>query len=143
MTGRMVETAKHYLEGPKGIKGNMSASMREAGYSLMYANTRCNVLSKNVEFIKVLDKQRAILEEKDEESRINIDKRFNERYQACILKGDNANAIRCLENMAKNRGYYEKDNLQRTEQVKLDAKQRLEVEAYARWSIAQRHQEAG
>lgn len=129
MTGRMIETAKNYLEGD--TRGNLSASMREAGYSLSYANTRCNILSENVEFQQALLEQRAILEQKDEDSRINIDKRFNERYNACILKGDNTNAIRCCENMAKNRGYYELDNKQKAEARQLSEKEVAEARRIA------------
>lgn len=132
MTGRMVETAKNYLEGPRGVKGNLSASMREAGYSLSYANTHCDTFATNGEFKKALTEQKAILEQRDEESRINIDKRFNERYNACVKRDDNTNAIRCIENMAKNRGYYAADNAQRTEQVKLDKAETEEAQRIAR-----------
>ena len=48
------------------------------------------------------------------------DRLFRERYEACVAKDDNTNAIRCLENKAKNVGYNALDNAQKAEQVKLD-----------------------
>ena len=141
MTGRMIETAKYFLEGP--TKGNMSASMRKAGYSLNYANHRGDDLLKNVEFITGLKQRRAEIDRKEGISIEVITANFAEDRFLCEIANDRAGMIRVDENYAKHVGFFEKDNLQRTEQVKLDAKQREQVEAFARWSIAQRHQEAG
>lgn len=134
MTGRMIETAKYYLEGE--TKGNMTQSMLKAGYRRGYALTNCEKVKRHKEFIEALDERKAFLEHKDKESRINIDKRFDERYNECIGKGenkriDNANAIRCLENMAKNRGYYELDNKQKAEQRQLTEKEAEEARRIA------------
>lgn len=125
----MVETAKYYLEGE--TKGNMSASMMKV-YSESYAQHRGDDMWRNVEFQKALAEQKAFLEQKNKESRINIDKRFNDRYNACVDRNDNTNAIRCVENMAKNRGYYEADNKQKAEQVSLDEAMTEEARRIAR-----------
>ena len=63
------------------------------------------------------------------------DRLFSERYEACVGKKDNTNAIRCLENKAKNVGYYATDNAQRTEQAKLTEEQEKEAKAYAKWRL--------
>lgn len=129
MTGRMRETAKHYLEGD--TKGVMVTSMLKAKYSDSYSNHRGDDLWRNVEFQKAIEEQRAILEQENKESRINIDKRFNERYNACVGRDDNTNAIRCIENMAKNRGYYELDNKQKAEQRQLTEKEEADARRIA------------
>ena len=59
------------------------------------------------------------------------DRLFNERYVACVAKNDNTNAIRCVENKAKNVGYYALDNAQKAEQVKLDKAEEEEVDRIA------------
>ncbi len=79
-------------------------------------------MRRNTEFKQALDQRKAVIEQKDEESRINIDKRFDERYNACVEADDNTNAIRCIENMAKNRGYFALDNKQKVEERKLSDK---------------------
>lgn len=43
--------------------------------------------------------------------------RFNDIYWHCISTGDNAGALRAIENHAKHQGYYEKDNAQRQAQL--------------------------
>lgn len=121
MTGRMIEAAKNYLEGE--TKGIMVKSMEKAGYSDSYSNHRGDDLLRNVEFLKALEARRAVIEQENKESRINIDHRFDERYNACVKRNDNTNAIRCVENMAKNRGYYELDNKQKAEQRQLSEKE--------------------
>ena len=48
------------------------------------------------------------------------DKLFEDQYKASIKAKDRTNAIRCVENKAKNLGYYALDNAQKAEQAKLD-----------------------
>ncbi len=50
------------------------------------------------------------------------DKLFEEQYQASVLAKDRTNAIRCVENKAKNVGYNALDNAQKAEEAKLDQK---------------------
>lgn len=63
------------------------------------------------------------------------DRLFSQRYEACVAKKDNTNAIRCIENKAKNVGYYALDNAQRTEQDKLTEEQAKEAKEYAKWKL--------
>ncbi len=66
-----------------------------------------------------------------------LDKLFKERYDACVGKNDNTNAIRCLENKAKNVGYYALDNAQKVEESKLTEVQVEEAKQYAKWRLIQ------
>ena len=59
------------------------------------------------------------------------DKLFSERYEACVSKNDNTNAIRCIENKAKNVGYYALDNEQRTEKREMDERHLIEARRIA------------
>ena len=72
-----------------------------------------------------------------EGGRVLCDRLFSERYAACVEKKDNTNAIRCIENKAKNVGYYALDNAQRTEQAKLTEEQVKEAKRYAKWRLEQ------
>jgi len=58
------------------------------------------------------------------------DKLFSERYSACVALNENGNAIRCIENKAKNVGYYAEDNAQKTEQQALNAEEQDIYEDY-------------
>lgn len=62
-----------------------------------------------------------------------LDKLFQERYVACVARGDNTNAIRCIENKAKNVGYYAADNAQQRESRKLTEEQLDQVEEFMKW----------
>lgn len=59
------------------------------------------------------------------------DRLFGERYAACVSKNDNTNAIRCIENKAKNVGYYALDNEQRVEKREMDERQLVEARRIA------------
>ncbi len=80
---------------------------------------------------KAIDKAKAELESWLEGGRKLVDRLFSERYAACTAKNDNTNAIRCIENKAKNVGYYAADNAQRVEQVKLDEAETAEARKIA------------
>ena len=54
---------------------------------------------------EAIDKAKNELESWLEGGRELCDKLFSERYAACVAKGDNTNAIRCVENKAKHEGY--------------------------------------
>ena len=84
---------------------------------------------------KAIDKAKKELEEWLSGSRKLCDRLFSERYTACVAKNDNTNAIRCIENKAKNVGYYALDNAQRTEQAKLTEQQVKEAKEYAKWRL--------
>ncbi len=80
---------------------------------------------------KAIDKAKKDLEGWLDAGKKLLDKLFKERYDACIAKNDNTNAIRCLENKAKNVGYYALDNAQKAEQVKLDKAEAAEARRIA------------
>lgn len=65
------------------------------------------------------------------------DKLFNDQYKASITAKDRTNAIRCVENKAKNVGYYALDNAQKAEKTKLDEVQVEEAKQYAKWRLIQ------
>jgi hypothetical protein len=67
---------------------------------------------------QAIEKAKKELEEWLKGGRELCDKLFSEQYAACVAKNDRTNAIRCIENKAKNTGYYAADNAQRTEQPK-------------------------
>lgn len=125
MTGRMINTAKHYLEGDS--KGNLSKSMRKAGYSLSYANTRCDYMYRNVEFEKALEAQRPIVEANTKDRIQQIDDNFTALQLRAEKAKDRTTEARCIENKAKHRGYYLEDNKQKSEQIVLDERKRVEA----------------
>ena len=92
-------------------------------------------LLSNVVIQKAITKAKTDLEEWMSGSRKLCDRLFMERYTATVAKNDNTNAIRCIENKAKNVGYYALDNAQRVEQAKLDEQQTKEAKEYAKWRL--------
>ena len=80
---------------------------------------------------QALSKAKKGLEDWLKGNRELCDKLFSERYYACIARNDNTNAIRCVENKAKNVGYYALDNAQKAEQVKLEAAEAKEARRIA------------
>ena len=85
---------------------------------------------------QAIDKAKTEIKDWMSNSRELCDRLFRERFEACVAKNDNTNAIRCVENKAKNVGYYAIDNAQRTEQAKLTEEQEKEAKAYAPVFIA-------
>ena len=73
-----------------------------------------------VDIKEAISKVKRELEEWLKGGRELCDKLFEDQYKASIKAKDRTNAIRCVENKAKNVGYYALDNAQRTEQAKLD-----------------------
>lgn len=89
------------------------------------------------EIKKVIDKAKKELQEWLKGGRELCDKLFEDQYKASVTAKDRTNAIRCVENKAKNAGYYAADNLQRTEQAKLTEQQVKEAKEYAKWRLIQ------
>ncbi len=83
------------------------------------------------EIKETIDKAKKQLEEWLEGGRKLCDRLFSDQYNACVEAKDRGNAIRCLENKAKNVGYFAIDNAQRTEQAKLDQTEAKEVKRIA------------
>ncbi len=83
------------------------------------------------EIKKAIDKAKKELKEWLKGGRELCDKLFEDQYNASVVAKDRTNAIRCVENKAKNVGYYAADNLQRAEQVKLDQAEAAEARRIA------------
>ena len=79
---------------------------------------------------QAIDKAKKGLEEWLEGGRKLCDRLFSERYFASVLRNENANAIRCVENKAKNVGYYAEDNAQKAEQQTLNTEQQVLYDDY-------------
>jgi len=121
----------YYTEGD--TKGNCEQSMLKAGYKPGYARKNSGKYIQAITGIKeAIDDAVNDIKEWMSGSRKLCDKLFMERYGACVARNDNTNAIRCVENKAKNVGYYALDNAQRTEQTKLDETKRKEVKRIAK-----------
>ena len=88
-----------------------------------------------VEIKDALSKAKKELDEWLKGGRELCDKLFEDQYKASIIAKDRTNAIRCVENKAKNVGYYAEDNAQRAEADKLNKEQALEAKEYAKWRL--------
>ena len=80
---------------------------------------------------EAITKAKEQLEEWLKGGRELCDRLFEDQYKASITAKDRTNAIRCVENKAKNVGYYALDNAQRTEQAKLDKTEAKELQRIA------------
>ena len=60
------------------------------------------------------------------------DKLFEDQYKASDTAKDRTNAIRCIENKAKNVGYYALDNAQKAEEAELTEVRKKEAKRLAR-----------
>ena len=120
----------YYTEGD--TKGNCEQSMLKAGYKKGYARKNAGKYIQAITGIKeAIDKAVKEVKEWMEGGKELCDRLFEDRYTACVAKNDNTNAIRCLENKAKNVGYYALDNAQKAEQVKLDKAEAAEARRIA------------
>lgn len=127
---------KYYTDGD--TKGNCYASMIKAGYKRGYALKWSGKYIGDIRGIKDAVKAETALIEADRlDSRVFIDNKFKGLLAKCELAGDRVNATRCLENMAKNRGYYQADNEQRQEKTALTEQQRQDQDDYNAWKRRQ------
>jgi len=123
-----------YTEGE--TKGNCAASMRKAGYSKGYVTGHCGTYIVGSSCIQDgIDKAMKYIEGWKNGGRELCDRLFSAQYKASINAKDRTNAIRCVENKAKNVGYYAEDNAQRAEKAKLTAVQVEEAKKYAQWRL--------
>lgn len=129
MTGRMVETAKYYLEGD--TKGNMTQSMLKGGYKPGYALTNCEKVKRNKEFIKALEQRRAIIDKVEGITIEIVRDRFIDLMDRCKIANDRVNEARCAENLGKHVGLYGEDNKQKAEQRQLSEKEAEEARRIA------------
>ncbi len=90
-----------------------------------------------IEIKDALSKAKKDLQEWLKGGRDLCDKLFEDQYKASVTAKDRTNAIRCVENKAKNVGYYALDNAQKTEQDKITEVQVEEAKQYAKWRLIQ------
>jgi hypothetical protein len=83
------------------------------------------------EIKKAISKAKEELQEWLNAGRELCDKLFQDQYKDSVTAKDRTNAIRCVENKAKNVGYYALDNAQRQEQAKLDKTEVIELQRIA------------
>ena len=128
MTGKQEIFVKEYVEN----NGNAAEAYKKAypkckighrqnGYRMLtldYINNAIVLCRKEVESWK-------------EGGRELCDKLFGDQYQASVIAKDRTNAIRCIENKAKNVGYYALDNEQRVEKREMDERQLIEARRIA------------
>lgn len=106
-------------------------------YKTAYPNCKSGYDRAGSRLLGFVEVKQAIVKAKNElEEWLNggrelCDKLFGERYKACVAKNDNTNAIRCIENKAKNVGYLAPDSDQGTERRELDARQLIEARKIA------------
>ena len=86
---------------------------------------------------EAISKAKKGLDEWLEGGRKLCDKLFMAQYRDSVVAKDRTNAIRCVENKAKNVGYYALDNAQKAEKTKLDEVQVEEAKQYAKWRLIQ------
>jgi len=87
------------------------------------------------EIKEAISKAKIELETWLEGGRKLCDKLFRDQYKASVSAKDRTNAIRCVENKAKNVGYYAEDNAQKTEQAKLTEEMAKEAKEIAKWRL--------
>lgn len=110
LNGRQLLFIGYYCEGE--TKGNCYASMIKAGYSELYS---LHTNTKILEFAGIAEAIKKRLNEILDFEEVTIEvltRKYKQQYQACIVASDRVNAQRCLENLSKHVGYYEKDNRQ-------------------------------
>jgi len=127
---RIKDAAAYYCEGE--TKGNITASMKRAGYSDNYSEHKADRMGRYGGFREAVKAKEAELEAKREDTEESIDQEFKEIALEAKKNGDLVNWNRSTENRAKHQGYYKADNEQGPEQVRLDAKQAAEAQELAR-----------
>ena len=124
--------AEYYTSNPD-TQGNCEASMLKAGYKAGYARKWAGSYIGAIRGIKeaIADKL-AVVAVEQVNSREFVTTEM--MYQYNQHRTDNSlTAIRALENLGKNVGWYEADNQQKQEQTKLDAEQQAQLERYKTW----------
>jgi len=119
---------KYYTDGD--TKGNQYQSAIKAGYTEKYATQACVFLLDNIRVKEAIVAETDLIEAERLDSRVFIDNQFKALLAQCLSKGDKTNAVRILENMAKNRGYYQADNEQQTENKALTEEQQALFDEY-------------
>jgi len=103
------------------------------GYSKSYASTLGHKLYNNIKVKEEIDRLQAKKEEKIELNRQLVTNNMINAAKIALKNNDMANYIRATENLGKNQGWYEADNLQRKEEAELSEEMRKKVEEYERF----------
>ncbi|MCK5016943.1 MAG: terminase small subunit [Candidatus Peribacteraceae bacterium] len=128
MTGKQETFVKEYVEN----NGNAAEAYKKAYPKCKTAHRQHGHRTVTLGYIQeAIVKLKTEVNKWKEGDRELCDKLFGERYGACVAKNDNTNAIRCIENKAKNVGYYALDNEQRTEKREMDERQLVEARKIA------------
>ena len=80
---------------------------------------------------------KAVETEKQENSRELVTNNILEDRRLAKEKGDTSNMIRADENLAKNCGWFEADNLQQRERAELDEQQEADLTEFIAWKHRQ------
>ena len=124
------QTAENYLEGE--TKGNMTASMKKAGYSNNYSEHKADRMGRNGDFKAAMAEREAEIDQVEGIKIEVVAQRHEELYAACIKANDRSNAARVLESESKHVGFYKEDNQQQAEAAQLSDKCKTEAKRLAK-----------
>lgn len=123
---------KYYTDGE--TKGNGTASALKAGYKWKYANLACKFLLGNIRVKVAIEAVGVIIEAQDKNSREFVTKEFMSQYAQNKDKRP-LEAIRVLENLGKNCGWFAEDNAQQRDKAELTAKDEEIADVFAELSL--------
>ena len=123
-----------YYTGDNGTKGNATASAMKAGYTWKFANQASIRLLGKVRIKAAIEAVGVIIEAEDKNSREFVTKEFLSQYAKHKDKRP-IEAIRALENLGKNCGWFAEDNAQQREKAELTAQEKEEAVEYAKWRL--------
>jgi len=106
-----------YYTSNEKTKGNATQSAVSAGYTWNFANQASIRLLGNIRIKQAVEANLAVIDSKDKDSRGFIDNEFSLCLSRSKAAGNEQAVIKCLENMGKNRGYFETDNAQKQPQT--------------------------
>lgn len=117
---------------------NQEQALLKCGYSPKYVRSGVSRrLYTNTHVLEAIAKIKAEIEQETVDNRQYIDNKFKSLLKTCEDKEDRVNASRCLENMAKHRGYYAADNEQQSQSKALTEAQEAEYEEFIAWKRRQ------
>lgn len=107
-------------------------------YKTAYPNCKSGWSAHGARLIAIDSVKQAVNKAKEElvewlkGGRELVDKLFSDQYKASVKAKDRTNAVRCVENKAKNVGYYALDNAQKVEEAELTEVRKKEAKRLAR-----------
>jgi len=120
-----------YFTSDKECKGNAYKSAIKAGYTERTAQRAPEQLSRNIRIKAAIEEKNALIMAQDGNSREFVTQEMLYQY---VKNKDKRpmEAIRALENLGKNCGWYALDNAQRTEIAKLTEEEEKHAHRIAR-----------